>query len=522
MNFRLVTFNLGIITALMTCVMIFALVWALPCLGGVWKYESPGVGALCLSIFLTGSLSFLLFKFGHSARKDRVFRREAIATVGLGWICACICGALPYIFSGIPRDVADDGTTIPMTAIDALYESVSGFTTTGVSVIQTQDLPELMPRTILFWRSLTHFIGGVGIVVLLVAVLDIGMAGRLLVSGELTGPKQAVQGARIQMVIRRTLDVYLVLNVLLIFSLHCCGLTWFDSFCYSFGTISTGGLDPHSSGLNFYPANLLPPVQWVMSIFMLISGMNLLSLYFFAHRNWKPLLKNSEWRCYMLIVLVATMVIVWKEAPLNALAGTGFLETLRISLFHVASCITTTGYVMNDYTQWTPAAQMVIMSLMFVSACSGSTTGGIKVVRYILLVKILNIEMEKIYRPSIVHPLYYNGERVRDPSIVSGVLHFFALTFITLLCTWALLIFIEPDSIWLHHASIATGKAGDLFAVTVSHFANVGLGMGEFVMNHSFGDLTQVSKFLLLCVMLLGRLDFFAILLLFSPPFWKR
>ena len=130
--------------------------------------------------------------------------------------------------------------------------------------------------------------------------------------------------------------------------------------------------------------------------------------------------------------------------------------------------------------------------------------------------------MEKIYRPSIVRPLYYNGERVRDPSITSGVLHFFAMTFITLLCTWVLLIFLEPDSIWANHTYLATGKAGDLFAVAISHFANVGLGMGEFVANHSFGDLSQVSKLLLLCVMLLGRLDFFAILLLFSPAFWKR
>ena len=519
MNFRLVTFNLGIITALMTSVMLIALVWALPCLGGVWQNESRGVWALCTSILLTGSLSFSLFRIGHSARKDRVFRREAIATVGLGWIFACICGALPYIFSGIPRDVADDGTPIPMTAIDALYESVSGLTTTGVSVIQTQDMPELMPRTILFWRSLTHFIGGVGIVVLLVAVLDIGMAGRLLVSGALTGPKQTVQGARIQMVIRRTMEVYLTLNFLLIFSLLLCGLTWFDSLCYSFGTIATGGLDPHSSGLNFYPQKQWAQIEWVMSVFMLVSGMNLLSLYFFAHRNWKPLLKNSEWRCYMLIVLAATLAIAFKEAAGN---GVGVLSTFRNSLFHVASCITTTGYVMDDYTLWSPEAQMILMSLMFVSACSGSTTGGVKVVRYILLVKILNIEMEKIYRPSIVHPLYYNGERVRDPSVTSGVLHFFALTFITLLCTWTLLIFLEPDSIWANHTAIATGKAGDLFAVTVSHFANVGLGMGEFVVNHSFGDLTQVSKFLLLCVMLLGRLDFFAILLLFSPPFWKR
>ncbi|MDO4858879.1 MAG: TrkH family potassium uptake protein [Thermoguttaceae bacterium] len=518
MNFKLVTFNLGIITALITTFMIFSLVWALPCLGGVWKYEANGVWALCVSILMTGLLSFLFFRFGHTARKDRVFRREAIATVGLGWICACACGAFPYILSEIPRDVAEDGTPIPMTVVDALYESVSGLTTTGVSVVQTQDMPELMPRTILFWRSLTHFIGGVGIVVLLVALLDTGMAGRLLVSGEVTGPKQAIQGARIQMVIRRTMEVYLVLNVLLIFSLHVCGLTWFDSLSYSFGTISTGGLAPHSSDPQFCVLNS-PPTQWVMSTFMLISGVNLLSLYFFAHGNWKPLLKNSEWRCYMLIVLIATLTIAFKEASWH---GVGILSTLRNSFFHVASCITTTGYVVDDYTQWTPAAQMALFTLMFISACSGSTTGGIKVVRYILLVKILNIEMEKIYRPSIVHPLYYNGERVRDQSIVSGVLQFFCLTFLTLLCTWILLMFIEPDSIWAHHTATATGKAGDLLAVAVSHFANVGLGMGEFVVNHSFGDLTQISKFLLLCVMLLGRLDFFAILLLFSPAFWKR
>lgn len=525
MNLRLVAYNLGIMTLLMACAMVFCMVWALPYCGGVWVNEARGVLALSLSILLTGGLSALFFRLGRTARRATFFRREAIAVVGLGWICVSICGALPYFLSGVPRTVLEDGTRVPMTAVDSLYESVSGITTTGVSVFGELEDPTVMPRTILFWRSMTHFIGGVGIVVLLVALLDTGMAGRLLVQREIAGPRQTVKASRIQMVMRRTLTVYLTLNVVLILLLMLCGLNCFDSLCHSFGTIATGGMSSRNSSFGFVrldPNINAAAAEWIEAIFIGIAGMNFMSLYFCALGDWKPLLKCREWQTYVLLILVSVLIVAVHQRPVDFRQGTGLEETIRNSLFHVTSCITTTGYSTCNFTLWETCSQMVILGLMFVSACSGSTTGGFKVVRYVLLFKILHLELEKVYRPAIVRPLCFNGERVRDPSIASGVLIFFAMAFLTIGGTWLLAMFLEPDSLWAGHPALMACKAHDLFAASVSHFANVGLGMGIFGAETSFGVLTQPTKFLFLCVMLLGRLDFFAILLLFTPAFWKK
>ncbi len=525
MNFKLVAYNLGIITLLLACSMFLGMVWAAPCFGGVWENESRGVAALLGAIFITGTISFLLFRYGKHARRESVFRREAIAIVGLGWILSAICCALPYWLSGIPRAVLEDGTLVPMSVVDCLYESISGITTTGGTVISDVENPATMPRTILFWRSLTHFIGGLGIVVLLVALLNTGMAGRLLVQGELSGPKQGGLGGRIQMTMRRTLTVYLFMNAVLVILLTTCGLSCYDSLCFSFGTIATGGLAPKNTSFAFYrtvaDVNFVA-AEWILGTFAFISGMNLVSLYLLGTGNWRPLVKCREWQVYLTIVLATAAGISILQYTPNAQNGIALGETVRNSYFQVVSCITTTGYATCNYTLWTTSAQMLLFALMFISACSGSTSGGVKIARYILLFKILNIELEKIYRPAIVRPLYYNGERLRETSVISGVLMFFAMAFLTILGTWFFLVMVEPNTIWEGRNSVMTTKTQDLFCTSVSHFANVGMGMGVFGFDYTFGELSEASKFMLACVMLLGRLDFFAILLLFSPTFWKK
>lgn len=527
MNLKLVAHHLGFILLFLSVGMLTCSVWAFPSAGGVWEQEKNGVWAIFLSAAITGAVGGMLFRVGRKARKMNLFRREAIAIVGLGWILASLCGTLPYLFSGVPRAVLSDGSVVPLTFIDAFYESVSGFTTTGGSILGELDDAGATPRTILFWRSFTHFIGGVGIMVFLVAILGSGMSGRLLVQREASGPQQSARTARIQMTLRRTLTVYLVLNAVLIVLLRLCGLDLLDSLCHAFGTVATGGLS--SRNASFAAFRELPGVnfaaaEWILTLFMFVSGMNFMALYFLAFRDWKPLVKSREWQIYLGIVALGAGLVLFFQRPDDSLVGLSLEDSARNAFFQVVSTITTTGYVATDYSRWTAVAQMTVFSLMFVSACTGSTTGGFKIMRYIILFKTLRLELEKVYRPAIVRPLYLDGERVRDSALVMNVLIFFSLAFLTIVGAWVCAMLWEPDSLWaLPDAPFRLEtKAQDLLGAVVSHFANVGLGTGIFCTGNNFGVLTQPTKLLFSCLMLLGRLDFYAILLLFSPAFWKK
>lgn len=521
MNLKLVSYNLGVITLLIACAMVFGILWALPSLGGVWENEARGVFGLSVSILVTGFLSGIFFYFGKSSRKQMVFRREAIAVVGLGWILASLCSALPYYISHTPRLVLEDGSRVRMSAVDSFFESVSGLTTSGATMISELEDPTVMPRTILFWRSMTHFIGGVGIVVLLVALLDTGMAGKLLVQREITGPKTMQTYARTQMIMRRTLSVYLGLNFVLFVLLIACGLTFYDSLCHSFGTVATGGLGTYNNSVLHFrsdPAVNYIAVEWILGTFMCISGMSMMSLYYLLVRNWMPLLKSLEWQMYIFIIFLATAIISFQlYSPSISLE-----ETVRDSFFQVTSIITTTGYATCDYTLWPAAAQAILVMLMLITACAGSTAGGAKVIRYILLFKILHFELEKVYRPAIIRPLTYNGERLTDPSIASGIFMYFSMSVLSVLIAWTAMMFFEPDTIWNGCNSVAEAKGADLFVSAISHYSNIGPGLGRLGPMSNFGGLTEPSKFLLASLMLLGRLDFFAIILLFTPTFWKK
>ncbi len=521
MNLKLVSYNLGIITLLIACAMVFGMLWAFPCFGGVWANEARGVYGLSLAILFTGTLSGLFFYFGKTSRKQIVFRREAIVIVGVGWILATLCSALPYYISRTPRLILEDGTRISMSAADSFFESASGLTTTGATVFSELENPAIMPRTILFWRSMTHFIGGVGIVVLLVALLDTGMAGKLLVQREITGPKTMQTYSRTQLIMRRTLSVYLSLNFLLFLLLLACGLSFFDAICHAFGTIATGGMGTYNDSFRHFRSVATvhyAAAEWIMGIFMFLAGMNLISLYYFAVRQWASLLKNREWQIYVALVFAAAFGVFFLQNHASGAPETA----LRDSFFQTASIITTTGYATCDYTFWTPAAQTILILLMLVTSCSGSTAGGVKVVRYILLFKFLHLEIEKVYRPQIVRPLTYNGERLTDPSIANGVFLYLAMAALSVLFVWVTLMFIEPDTLWLGQPQLVEAKGADLLVTTLSHYANVGPGIGVFGPMNNFGLMTDASKYLLSSLMILGRLDFFAVLLLFSPSFWKN
>ncbi|MDO4570934.1 MAG: TrkH family potassium uptake protein [Planctomycetia bacterium] len=527
MDFRLVSYNVGIILLLFAFSMIPALFWSLPFLGGVWEYEAQGVIGLVLSVLLTGGVSVGLIWFGKSDKSHTVFRKEAIAIVGISWILASIFGAMPYLLSGTIRGERVDALgrvePIPMSVVDSLFESISGITTSGATTIADVEDPAKISRTILFWRSTTHFVGGLGIIVLLVALLDTGMAGKLLVQREMTGPKHGVQTfSRTQMIARRTVIVYLVLNAALVILLSMCGIGFYDALCFGFGTIATGGLAVYNDSFAHFRETLSPAgyiaAEWIMTFFMFLSGSSLLALFFLALGKWQRLIYSTEWRVYVLILLVSGLTIAYWQYP-----SCGSVEqSLREGFFHCTSIATTTGYATTNYVFWLPASQAILVGLMFTTSCAGSTAGGPKVIRHILLFKLLRLEMEKSYRPAIVRPLYYNGERISDPSVAGGIFFYFTLAFTTLLISWILVMIAEPSTLWEGKTALMESKSMDLFAAVISHFSNVGPALGSLGPMDSFGKLSEFTKFVLLSNMLLGRLDFIAVLVLFSPSFWKK
>lgn len=553
MNYRLVCHNIGLMCVLMAIAMACCLPWALPCIGGgEWSYEKNGFFGLVWSIVFTSLFGASFLSIGKGSENTSLFRREAIATVALDWTLAVAIGSLPYIL--FIFWAYTDGKTVPMSVADALYESTSGLTTTGGTILSELEDPKVMPRCILFWRSMTHFIGGLGIVVLLVALMDTGMAGRSLIQRELAEPVQSVY-SRTQAILRRTVGVYLMMNVVLGFLLYFAGMTPFDALCHTFGTVATGGMGTHNNSLVYFQTDShvnAAMVEWSMGIFMFIAGMNFLLLYFFAIGKWKYLVGNFEWRLYLLMVALATIAIYFYNAGTS---DGGFHQTLRHSFFHVVSICTTTGFACEDYSRWLPQAQAILVLLMFVCACSGSTSGGPKIVRYILLYKLFTSESERFYRPNIVRPVTFNGETLNDTALARGVMLYFASMAVVLMVAWFLLMLLEPNTQWQNERELivqrrlavlefppdepklseiqkqtllkaakydADSQSWDLFVASIAHFSNVGPASGVLGPMGNFGGLTVLSKLLLVCLMLVGRLEIFGFILLFSPAFWRK
>ena len=525
MNLKLVAYNLGIVCLLIAIAMVFSLVWALPCFGGDWMYEMHGVSGLIISMLTALICGGAFLNYGYEGRTATLFRREAIAVVGLSWLVAVILGSLPYLFSETGRDAIlnADGTVtiVPMSVADALFESVSGFTTTGASIMGELENPAVISRCVLFWRSTTHFIGGLGIIVLLVALLDTGISGKSLVQREMSGPKQSTQYySRIQGIVRRTASVYLIFNVVLIGLLIGAGMSVFDAICHAFGTISTGGMGTHNTSLIYFqtvPSVNAAMVEWSMGIFLFLSGMNILLLSYFMTRKFRYLFQSVEWRMYVImVVLVTASVCYLRYSP-----ELGLSKTIRYSFFEVVSTCTTGGFACDDYTLWLPQAQAFIMLLMAFTACSGSTCGGPKCWRYIVLYKMIRAESERFYRPNDVRPIKFNGEVMINNTLTYSVALYFAMAGACIGISWMLLMLFEPNTPWLHCAATES-KAGDLFVATVSQFSNVGPGLGVFGPMNSYGFLSSTSKCILALNMLIGRLEFFGILTLLLPSFWRK
>lgn len=438
-------------------------------------------GAICLTI---GALLWFTVPKDHLD----IRKREGYLIVALGWLSMVVGGTLPYLISGV----------IPH-PIDALFETISGMTTTGASILT--DI-EATPRGILFWRSMTQWIGGMGIIVLTVALFPLlGIGGIELFVAEAPGPTSDKLHPRIQETAKRLWFIYVGLTVVLMTILLLLGMNFYDAINHALTTMATGGFSTKNASMAYFDQ---ASIQYVIIFFMFLAGTNYTVIYNALRGEVKKVRRAEEFWAYLSVVLFLTGIITW-----NVIYHTNnsFEQSFRESLFQVVSLITTTGFVSADYSRWGDAALVLIFVMLFLGACAGSTSGGIKLVRHIVFFKNSILEFKRILHPRAIVPLKMNGGVV-PPRIMTHIIIFLLLY---------LFIFVVGSVIV---AAMGLDFNTAIGAVATS-LGNVGPGIGGVGPVDNFAWLPYPVKFFLSFLMLLGRLELFTILVLFTPYFWK-
>ncbi|REJ69622.1 MAG: TrkH family potassium uptake protein [Planctomycetota bacterium] len=532
MNFSLLAKMLSRIAFLIGGTMVFSLPWTLPALGAAAEFERAGFIGLAGSIVVAAAVGGLLWYLGREANGS-LYRKEAMAVVGLSWVLATVLGALPYLISGTKL-----GPERPMQVWDALFESQSGFSTTGATVITDLEDPDLVPRSILFWRSSTHFLGGLGIIVLFVAILGQGSAGKALMRSEMPGPSKEGSQARMQHTAWYFASIYLGLTAVLTLLLRVEGLDWFDSLCHSFGTMATGGFSTYNDSVGAFAT--LPYISETQAVlievtiivFMVLAGTNFTLLYFVLVLQPGKLFADLEWRVFALVIVGGTLVILGFGRFHQDFGSWG--EGVRHGLFQVVSVMTTTGYgTTADFNSWNSVGRGLLFLLMFVGGCAGSTGGGLKVIRHILFLKIMGLELERAYHPSVVRPLRISGQPVEDPELRRNILVYFGLVLVIFVFSWMALVAMEPDDTW-RETMLADGEvAAEAAERSIEHklidsasgiaatLNNIGPGLGVVGAKQNYALFSPAAKLLFTFLMMLGRLEIFVILVLLLPGFWR-
>ena len=450
--------------------------------------SSGFMAAICVSIFLGMAGVFA----GKNATPD-IGKREGSVIVTCTWVLFTLIGMLPFMISGSIPDFTN-----------AFFETMSGFTTTGASVLVNI---EQHPHSILFWRNLTQWIGGLGIIVITMALLPLfGFTGVQLFTAEFTGPTKDKIHPKVSETAKRLLLIYVVLTVVETLLLKAAGMNWFDAVCHSFSTIATGGFSTKQASIAYWNS---PAIEYITIFFMVFSGVNFSLYYFLFKLNGKKVFKNEELKYYFLILLIFTILISISNLNFSkGLTWEGFEKTNRESLFVVCSIMTTTGYTTYDYMHWMPFTWIMLLILMISGASSGSTSGGIKVARVLLVVKFCYYEFKRMIHPNAVLPVRYNGHVLRDEVITRVVA--FALLYSILILLGILILSFN-----------GLGFMESLSGM-ITCLSDVGPGLGEFGHDGSYAAIPVFTKWFLSFVMLVGRLELFTVLLIFTPAFWKK
>jgi trk system potassium uptake protein TrkH len=510
--------------------MVSSLPWAIPWLGyrkhldyvDPLAFETRGFLALLISIVGCASVGGLLLWLGRKA-EGKLYRKEAMAVVGLSWVVATVLGAMPFYFCGCVRDVEPvTGAHIRMNVVDCLFESQSGFSTTGATVISQLEDPALVPHCILFWRSTTHFLGGLGIIVLFVVLLGHGSTGKALMRAEMPGPTKEGSTPRMQDTAWLFALTYVGLNVALTIILWMLDLSLFDAACHAFGTMATGGFSTYNASLGHFDS---PAIEYIVVVFMILAGTNFTLLFYLIVLKPKKLLADIEWRTYMGIIGVVTVLVV--AVGMYSKDFSSWDWAVRDGLFQVVSIMTTTGYGTVDFDIWNHFGRGVLFMLMFVGGCAGSTGGGMKVIRHVLFVKVLGLEIEQSYHPTVVRPLRLGGKPVDDPQLRKNILVYFSLILAIFVFGWMFVVMLEPDATWVRIepdarvCDTSQHKLLDSASSIAATLNNIGPGLGTVGATRNYGHFSWWSKTLFLWLMMIGRLEIFSILVLFVPGFWR-
>lgn len=482
MNTKIIAYIIGFLLIIEGLLMLPGVVFS-------FYYGDEDVLAIVFSSAITVITGLVLLFFSKSKEHEEIKKRDGYIIVALGWFLMSVFGTLPFLIHG----------SVP-SFIDAFFETVSGFTTTGASVIRDV---EILPHGILFWRSMTHWIGGMGIIVLSLAILPLlGIGGMQLYVAEVAGPTKDKLHPRVQETAKRLWGIYVLITIAQTFLLLFGGMNLFDSLCHSFGTVATGGFSTKNASVAFYNSAY---IDYVIIFFMFISGTNFTLHYLALHGKIKSYFEDEEFRFYLIFVIAVVFSI---GIYLTLASSKGFEEAVRHAAFSVISILSSTGFVTEDYEKWGYFFSTIFLVLLLMGACAGSTSGGIKMVRHYLLLKNSIYELKRLIHPNAILPVRYNKKAVA-PDIISKVSAFTLLYFFI----FAL-------------ASIIMAMTGlelsSAMGAVAACLGNIGPGLGSTGPATTFANVSDFGKAFLSFIMLLGRLELFTILIIFSPSFWKK
>ena len=478
MNRAIIRFILG------SVLKIEAVLMLLPCIVALCYKEQEGLSFLLVA-FLSGILGIILT---ISKPKNHVFYlKEGCIITSLSWILLSIVGAVPFVLTG----------EIP-SFTNALFETISGFTTTGASILSDV---EALSYTSLFWRSFTHWIGGMGVLVFLMAIIPLSGGSNIhLMKAESPGPSVGKLVPKMKHTARLLYLIYFGLTIIEIILLLTGGMPLFDSLTTTFGTVGTGGFGVKNSSIAGYS----PYLQWVITIFMILSGINFNAYYLIIFKQFKKAFTMEEVHAYIGIIVAATGIIFVELARTSM----NMVDALRHAAFQVGSIITTTGFATTDFNEWTQASRTILVLLMFIGACAGSTGGGIKVSRFITVFKTVGKEINSYIHQKSIKKIKMDGKPIEHEVMRATNVYF--VTFLSLFILSVFLISLEEKDLITNFTAVAA---------TIN---NIGPGLEMVGPTQNFAHFSPFSKYVLMFDMLAGRLELFPILLLFVPTIWKE
>ena len=481
LNLRLIVSLLGILLAINAIFM-----WI--CVPISLYYADGQALAILAAGGLCGLIGGTAFYFTRQASKN-LRKRDGYLIVSAGWLMLSLTGTFPYLFSGAIGNFSD-----------AFFETISGYTTTGATILT--DI-EALPEGVLFWRSLTQWIGGMGIVVLTVAIFPIlGIGGMQLFVAEAPGISPDKLQPRIKETAKRLWFIYVGLTFAEAILLRIGGMSWFDAANHALTTMATGGFSTKNASIAAFSS---PFIQYTITFFMLLAGVNFTMLYFIMQGIYKKVLRNEEFLTYLTICFVAALVVA---TGVFVTTDYGLEASFRTSLFHVVSIVTTTGYVVEDYTLWSPMLVAIFVLLMFVGGSAGSTAGGVKVSRHIVLIKNSFLELRRQLHPSAVMPVHFHGKALSE-HITFNILAFIII-YILIFCAGMLVL------------SLFGMDFMSAMGASATSLGNIGPGFGSVGPVDNFASVPVAARWIMTLLMLLGRLELFTVMILFTAAFWRR